>query len=272
MSVDPAPDRQVPPPPAPGHRHLNEETGLKEYLFREAQLGADLQGELEKALAKFENDGRRNSLELLRQRGIEFRGLVLELGAGTCWFSSEISKSAGVSRVVALDFARNILGKLAPLVMERAGADAARVQRVVGDFSRLPFPEMTFDFVVMDAALHHAIRPDAVLMEIGRVLKDDGRFLAIREPVLPLWRRNLGNKIGVTERAQGVTENIFSKKEWRAFFAKAQLDVRFVPTRPTHRPARWQRLKRLAWFLLIPWLNPCLFGYYYFLAKKRRST
>ncbi|MCU0276895.1 MAG: methyltransferase domain-containing protein [Acidobacteria bacterium] len=174
--------------------------------------------------------------------------------------------------VVALDFARNILGKLAPLVMERAGADAARVQRVVGDFSRLPFPEMTFDFVVMDAALHHAIRPDAVLMEIGRVLKDDGRFLAIREPVLPLWRRNLGNKIGVTERAQGVTENIFSKKEWRAFFAKAQLDVRFVPTRPTHRPARWQRLKRLAWFLLIPWLNPCLFGYYYFLAKKRRST
>ena len=272
MTVDPAPDRQAPPPPASGRRHLNEETGFKEYLFREAQLGADLQDELKKALAKFENDGRRKSLELLRQRGIEFSGLVLELGAGTCWFSSEISKSASVNHVVALDFARSILSRMAPLVMDHASADTARIQRVVGDFNRLPFSEKAFDFVVMDAALHHAIRTEAVLEEICRVLKDDGRFLAIREPVLPLWRQNLRNKIGAQERAQGVTENIFSRKEWRAFFAKASLDVRFVPTRPTHRPARWQRLKRLAWFLSIPWLNPYLFGYYYFLAKKRRSA
>jgi len=40
------------------HRYLNEATGLKEFIFRESQLSGDLQGELKKALAKFNNDGR----------------------------------------------------------------------------------------------------------------------------------------------------------------------------------------------------------------------
>ena len=254
------------------HRHLNEATGLKEFIFRESQLSADLQGELKKALAKIENDGRLKNLETLRRKGIDFSGNVLELGAGTCWFASEISKNNNVINVYALDFAKSIVTKIAPLVMDHAGADAKRIIRIVGDFNQLPFHEKTFDFVVMDAALHHAIRTEAVLEEICRVLKDDGRFLAIREPVLPLWRKNLRNKIGAQERAQGVTENILTKKDWRVCFEKARMDIRFLPTRPTHQPARWRPIKRFIWMLFLPWLNPYLFGYYYFLAKKRHGS
>jgi ubiquinone/menaquinone biosynthesis C-methylase UbiE len=256
----------------PQLRSLNEATGRKEFIFREGQLSADLPGELQKALAKFKNDGRKKNLEILRQRGIDLRGLILELGAGTCWFSSEISKNHNVTHVYALDFAKSIMSKMAPMVMDHLGADTTRITRVIGDFNQLPFPGRAFDFVVVDAALHHAIRTEAVLEEIGRVLKDDGRLLAIREPVLPSWRKNLRKTIGAQERAQGVTENVFSKKEWRACFEKARLDVRFIPARPTHQPVRWKNFKKLAWFLFVPWLNSRLFGYYYFLAKKKNPT
>ncbi|MGH8730410.1 MAG: class I SAM-dependent methyltransferase [Burkholderiales bacterium] len=48
----------------------------------------------------------------------------------------------------------------------------------------LPFPPSNFDLVYCRQALHHARELRQLCMEIGRVLKPGGRFIAIREHVI----------------------------------------------------------------------------------------
>ncbi|MGH8693163.1 MAG: class I SAM-dependent methyltransferase [Burkholderiales bacterium] len=48
----------------------------------------------------------------------------------------------------------------------------------------LPFPPSSFDLVYCRQALHHARELRQLCMEIGRVLKPGGRFIAIREHVI----------------------------------------------------------------------------------------
>lgn len=46
------------------------------------------------------------------------------------------------------------------------------------DAARLPFPDNSFDRVICSEVLEHVDDPDAVLAEIARILKPDGRFAA----------------------------------------------------------------------------------------------
>lgn len=67
-------------------------------------------------------------LHLWRQ-GIRFRGNVLELGAGGCWFSSIVSKFADVEKVYALDFSSYLLLNVAPLMMDHLHARKEKIVR-----------------------------------------------------------------------------------------------------------------------------------------------
>ena len=51
---------------------------------------------------------------LTRNCGIEFRGRILEIGAGTAWFSAELSKLPKVVEVLATDFSSKLLKEKAP--------------------------------------------------------------------------------------------------------------------------------------------------------------
>jgi SAM-dependent methyltransferase len=50
---------------------------------------------------------------------------------------------------------------------------------VLGDLSRLPFPDDAFDAMVNIVVLEHTRRPDVVLMELGRALRPGGRLLLV---------------------------------------------------------------------------------------------
>jgi ubiquinone/menaquinone biosynthesis C-methylase UbiE len=96
--------------------------------------------------------------------------IVLDLGGGTGDFASPL-KSGGAT-VITLDMDLNVL---------KNRIDG--VQAVRGDATRLPFKDSSIDAVTARAILHHFPENlDECLMEVDRVLKDGGLFLA-QEPL-----------------------------------------------------------------------------------------
>src|ERR1043166_2178702 len=125
-------------------------------------------------------------IPFLMRRGVRFRGRVLEIGAGACWFSAELSKLPEVAEIIATDFSPKLLKELAPRVFEARQANAGKITRMPGDFHKLDLADNSFDFAVCSAVLHHAVDMVEVLRELKRILKPGGQFIAIREPVWPL--------------------------------------------------------------------------------------
>ncbi len=123
---------------------------------------------------------------LNRKCGVDFRGRILEIGAGGAWLSAELSKLPKVVEVIALDLSSRRLKEQAPKVFSLLHAKTAKITRMPGDFHKLDFPNNHFDFVVCSAVLHHAANIVQVLREAKRVLKPGGQFVAVREPVWPL--------------------------------------------------------------------------------------
>jgi len=213
------------------------------------------------------NDGRQAIVIELLKNGIKPRGKILELGAGSCWLSSSLSKLNDVEQVYALDFSEFLLTKIAPEVMKYIGADEKKIVRVVGDFNQLEFDDSFFDFVFFDATLHHVTDLDNVLAEVRRVLKPEGMLIAIREPVVPIFRPWTKWSFGKHERRYGVTENIYYISQWRRFFEHNGFMVKFIPFLP---PKKW--LYRLVAKRPFSLLNGWLFAHYIFVATKNFSN
>src|SRR3974390_2117281 len=63
---------------------------------------------------------------LTKNCGLEFRGRVLEIGAGGAWLSAELSKLPGVVEVFATDASPLRLQELAPKVFKAVNANNAK--------------------------------------------------------------------------------------------------------------------------------------------------
>ena len=125
---------------------------------------------------------------LTQQCGLEFRGRILEIGAGSAWFSAELSKLPQVVEIIATDASARLLKQPAPKVFKLLKAHTAKITRMPADLGKLDFPANHFDAVVCADALNRAFNMLRVLREVRRVLKPGGKFVAIREPVRPLVR------------------------------------------------------------------------------------
>jgi len=162
---------------------------------------------------------------LTRNCGIEFRGRILEIGAGTAWFSAELSKLPKVVEVLATDFSSKLLKEKAPRVFKLLKAQAAKITRMPADFHRLDFPENHFDFVVCSAALHHAVNVVVLLHEAKRVLKPGGQLVAIREPVWPLVQLRSPSAAQRKLIAAGANKHCYTLDDYREFFERAGLQL-----------------------------------------------
>jgi len=127
---------------------------------------------------------------LTRKLGVQFRGRILELGAGAAWFSAELSKLPKVVEVIATDFSPRAESEQSPKVFKTLRAHEAKITRRPLSPHRLDFPDNHFDFVVCAGVLHDSLNLLHLLREIRRILKPGGQLIAVREPVQPAvaWR------------------------------------------------------------------------------------
>jgi ubiquinone/menaquinone biosynthesis C-methylase UbiE len=162
---------------------------------------------------------------LTRKCGLEFRGRILEIGAGGAWLSAELSKLPNVVEITAIDFSPTLLRVQAPKVFKLLNAHAAKITRMPGDFHKLDFPSNHFDFVVCSAVLHDANNIVQVLREAKRLLKPGGQFVAIREPVWPLVKLKSRAKMIAKLVATGVNDRFYNLSDYKEFFRQAGLPV-----------------------------------------------
>ena len=156
---------------------------------------------------------------------LEFRGRILEIGAGGAWLSAEISKLPKVVEVITTDVSPKLLKEQAPKVFKLLQANTAKITRMPADFHRLDFPDNHFDFVVCSAVLQHAANIVQVLREAKRVMKPGGQFVAIREPVWPLVK--IKSRARMIEKlvTTGVNERFYTLSHYKEFFRQAALPL-----------------------------------------------
>ena len=95
---------------------------------------------------------------------------VLELATGTGLIAKNIVNAA--AHIEATD--------ASPEMIYEAKRDnrSAKLRFSVQDMFRLPYVEASFDVVIVSNALHIVPQPEKALVEIQRVLKDDGVLIA----------------------------------------------------------------------------------------------
>lgn len=111
-----------------------------------------------------------SSLEMMLARAaLPTPGRVLDAGGGTGRVANLLREHAG--EVVVADPSFGMLRQ----------ADRARLGLVCAHSESLPFPDGTFERVIMVDALHHVVHQGQTASEMYRVLKPGGRIV-IEEP------------------------------------------------------------------------------------------
>ena len=98
-------------------------------------------------------------------------GALLDIGTGTGRMAELFADKA--ERIVALDKNLEML-RVARAKLQHL--PAARIELVQGDFADLPFPDASFDTVILHQVLHFAPDPAPALAEAARVLRSGGRI------------------------------------------------------------------------------------------------
>jgi SAM-dependent methyltransferase len=107
----------------------------------------------------------------------------LDVGCGEGYYTIPLARQAGLT--VGADLSQSILRVFGSL----KNFPADRVRLVNGDVERLPFPDGSFDKILCSHVLEHVLDDRAVLAEIHRLLKDDGRaILAVPLKYTPQYR------------------------------------------------------------------------------------
>ncbi len=186
----------------------------------EARLAKEF-GNEEKWFRRIKEDHRKFIPFLTKKCGLEFRGRILEIGAGACWLSAELSKLPKVVEVIATDLSPKLLKDKAPRIFKLLDANAAKITRMPADYHQLDFPKNHFDFVVCSAVLQQSVNIVQVLREAKRVLKPGGQFVAIREPIWPLVKLKSRSKMVAKLVTTGVNDRFYALADYKEFFKQA---------------------------------------------------
>ena len=154
----------------------------------------------------------------------EIRGRVIELGAGSCWFSSKLSRLKGVSEVVALELSDNELIVKGTPGLERFGADMDKIQFIVGNFNSVSYAPESFDVVVFARALHHSNDAKASLTQANRLLRPGGKLIAFQEHIVPAILSRT-RKLSLKKR----TTVELTLRGYKDLFAKTGFDFQEIP-------------------------------------------
>jgi SAM-dependent methyltransferase len=146
---------------------------------------------------------------MVKKLDLEGGERVLELGASTCWATQQWVEYG--CEAVALDVTKNLYYGIKSGQLWMDDRDSY-FERMLCDMQKMPFEDSSFDIVFACAAMHHSSDIKTAFREIGRILKQGGRFACIAEP--------LTNIIGETQMGEreielGINEKSYTIFEWR---------------------------------------------------------
>lgn len=123
-----------------------------------------------------------------RERSHDHSRRVLDIGSGAGVGASLIARTLRAQEVVCIDLSVAALREVrkagfAPLIASAEG-------------HQLPFPDSTFDVVILDEVIEHLVDTDSIMDEIHRVLRGDGQLL-ISTPNLASWFNRISLLLGV---------------------------------------------------------------------------
>jgi ubiquinone/menaquinone biosynthesis C-methylase UbiE len=130
--------------------------------------------------------------------------VVLEIGCGEGDLSEFVSRYA--KKVYAMD--------LNPLVLEVV-KKRENIEYVVGDATKMEFPDNSFDFIIASEVLEHIEEDRKVLKEMKRVLKKGGKiFITVpNSEFLKEYDSKVGNLVkSLTPR--NLNKDIFNKRDF----------------------------------------------------------
>jgi ubiquinone/menaquinone biosynthesis C-methylase UbiE len=112
------------------------------------------------------------SLQRPVQSGEAPRLEILDLGVGTAQIPIALCHAVPGIRVVAVDAAESMLAIGRENVVAAGLSD--RIELVLADAKRLPFPDGSFRMVASNSIVHHIAEPEGVLAEAVRVAEPGG--------------------------------------------------------------------------------------------------
>ncbi len=136
--------------------------------------------------------------------------VILDVGAGSGYFSLAIAKMLSTGKVICLDLSEEMLNRLERKAEKEGIKDKIQILKRGASSSGLK--DESVDLVVSNFALHEFSSPETVLMEMIRVLKPNGRVI-ITDLLSNSW---LGKMEVVSADAHGP----YSVDELKAFFTK----------------------------------------------------
>ncbi len=143
---------------------------------------------------------------------------VLDVGCGDGAYSIEIARRGAI--VTGID----ISAEMIDAARRRAEERGAEVELLVGDASRVPFPDGTFDVVLAVTVLCFVGDAAAAVREMARVLAPGGRLVLGdlgRRSIWAAWRRLRGLLGSATWR----TARFRTPRELRLLVSQAGLSV-----------------------------------------------
>ena len=199
--------------------------------------------------------------DALAVTGLRPGGVVVELGAGSCWLSSALAARPEVERVVSIEFSDRRLVELAPVALARSGAPPEKVERRVADFYDHGLDDGIADYVFTDASFHHAADPARLAGVIAALLKPGGCAVLLREPTLAVLRRNRDHG---EEGKHGSFEREYDSRGYLSFLAGAGLEASKHPVRHGFRSLRDRAIGAPP----LSWLTGILFSRYVYVGRK----
>lgn len=114
---------------------------------------------------------------ILRAAGIRNGEVVLDVGAGTGFWTAPLSRLVGPEgRILAVDVEPIMLDELrATIATERL----TNVQIAQSEDAAIPLRSDVADFAMLGFVLHEPASPPRFLTEVRRILKPDGRILVV---------------------------------------------------------------------------------------------
>jgi ubiquinone/menaquinone biosynthesis C-methylase UbiE len=108
-------------------------------------------------------------------------GAVLDVGTGPGVLLVELAARRPDLRLTGIDLSADMIAAATRNLHPFAERASARV----GDVTRLPFPDRSFDLIVSSLSLHHWDHPEAAVPELARVLRPGGRVHIYDFPFAP---------------------------------------------------------------------------------------